>query len=164
MHLYLFFSVTHKNIRIGIDQQLWAVAPTVTRQHAKARRTRAENMPVGSAGLFYAADEQVFTTPFVVESEVEDRTVFDVWDGPWCLPFKIRPLGTTANVVTWREATITWPFVRNARNRGGLVTGLRTFAPIEVPRPEWNEMLVRFHLDPELYDDLFQDSDRVARP
>ena len=50
------------------------------------------SMRAGSAGLFYASDIQMFTTPFVVESEPEDQTILNVWEDRWYLPFKFARL------------------------------------------------------------------------
>ena len=74
-------------------------------------------MSVGSPGLFYCSDTQIFTTPFVVESEPEDCSISNVWENTWYLPFTIRPLGDLANSVSWNRATVNWPFLRDSDNR-----------------------------------------------
>src|SRR5437867_2238728 len=82
-------SVSLKNIEIGIERGMWAVA-NIEEPYATARRTRAQHMPVGAAGLFYCSRPKVFTVPFRVESRPEDRTIDGVWDERWYLPFSIR--------------------------------------------------------------------------
>ena len=154
MNVYIFSSTSLENIRRGIENCLWAVPP-MEEPHAASRRTRAADMRPGSAGLFYCSDPQVFTTPFIIESSAENRSVSDVWEHTWHLPFKIRPLGELRNRVTWHHATAAWRFVRDADNRGGLVTAARAFAPENLLRHEWDEMLKELGLNPEEYEDIF---------
>lgn len=91
----------------------------------------------------------------MVESEPEDRSVSGVWEHTWYLPFAIRPIGDLSNSVKWSQAALNWPFLRDESNRGGLVTAARVFAPIYVPRSEWDDILTELRLDPEEFEDLF---------
>ena len=154
MEIYVFASTSLENIRRGIANCLWAVPP-MEGPLAAARRTRADDMPLGAAGLFYCSEPQIFTTPFIVESEPQDRIVSDVWELAWQLPFKIRPIGDMKKMVSLNHAALTWPFVRDTDNRGGLLTGARAFAPIRILRHEWDEILKQLGVEPEEYEELW---------
>ena len=156
MQLYIFPSTSIKNIELGIENNCWAVAP-LDEPYETARRTRAADMRTGSAGLFYCSErrDQVFTTPFITESEPEDRAVTQPWADTWYLPFKIRPLSDLSRKVSWLHACKTWPFVRDSENRGGLVTPARAFAPEWIPRSEWDSILTELGVDPEAFEDLW---------
>ncbi len=115
-------------------------------------------MAVGSAGLFYCSDpqNQIFTTPFIVESQPADRAVSDIWQDTWYLPFKIRPIGQLTRSITWLHARNAWPFIRDTENPGGLVTAVRVFAPIRLHhRHEWDSILTNLGVDPETFEDFW---------
>jgi hypothetical protein len=161
MDIYIFASKTIENIRRGIEHRLWAV-PDIDEPYRTGRRTRASQMPKGSVGLFYSSEprQKAFTTPFLTDSKPEDRSVSEPWDDIWYLPFKIRPLGELAHRVTWTQAKLRWPFVRDAPNRGGLVAGTRAFAPEFIPRSEWDDILHELGVDPEEFDEIRSESSR----
>src|SRR6266567_6203428 len=105
MQLYIFPSTSIKNIELGIENKCWAVAP-LDEPYETARRTRAAEMKRGSPGLFYCSEprNQVFTTPFIIESEPEDCAVTQPWADTWYLPFKFRPLSDLSRRVSWLDA------------------------------------------------------------
>jgi hypothetical protein len=156
MRLFIFSSTSLDNIRQGIESKCWAVGPMDGSQEG-ARRTRAKEMLVGSAGLFYCSDprNKVFCVPFVVESQPEDRAISNIWDETWYLPFKIRPIGDLTRQVTWQHACNSWSFMRDSSNPGGQVAPIRVFAPLLVQRHEWDKILTQFGVDPEIYEDLW---------
>jgi len=159
MNVYIFPSLTMRNIHIGVERKMWAVAP-ISEPHATARRTRALNMPLGIAGLFYCSEDgfKCFTVPFIVESEPLDKAVPDVWPETWYLPFRIRPLGSIQHRVTLAHARATWPILHGAENPTWVLTlsGAMAFASTFFPRAEWDIVLEQLHLDPEQLEDVFQ--------
>ena len=122
--------------------------------HDEARQTRAAAMPIPSAGLFYCSQprSKCFTTPFVVESAPQDRQVSDIWNGTWFLPFKIRAIGDPSITVSWARACKSWPFLRDHENRGSLVTPARAFAPVWIPRDEWDLVLDELGVEPDSFE------------
>lgn len=158
MDVYIFPSLTMANIHIGIERQMWAVAP-IGEPHATARRTRADKMPIGAAGLFYCSQDhcQCFTVPFVIESEPEDRAIPDVWSETWYLPFRIRPLGSIQHRVTLAHARATWPKLRGGAHPTHVLTlsGAMAFASTFFPHTEWDLILEQLHLNPEDFEDVF---------
>lgn len=121
----------------------------------QARWTRAQQMPVGAPGFFYCSDVQIFTVPFIVDSEPENTSVSNIWEHTWYVPFSIRPIGELSKFIPLRKASLTWPFVRDSGNVGGLLTAARAFASIYMPRTEWDDILADLGVDPEQYEDDF---------
>ena len=156
MDVYIFPSITMRNIHIGIERKMWAVAP-MGEPHATARRTRSLDMPIGAAGLFYCSEYQLFTVPFVVESEPLDTSVPDVWSETWYLPFRIRPIGSIQHRVTLTHAHATWPILHNAPNAAWVINlgPAMAFASTFFPRAHWDLILEQFNLDPEQLEDVF---------
>jgi hypothetical protein len=156
MRLYIFSSTSLDNIRKGIESNWWAVGSMEGPQE-RARRKRATDMAIGSAGLFYCSDprNKVFCSPFVVESQPEDRSISNIWEHTWYLPFKIRPIGELTRQVTWQHARNSWSFIRDSDNPGGEVAPIRVFSPILVRRHEWDEILTQLGVDPEAHENLW---------
>jgi hypothetical protein len=148
LNLFCFASRDAENIRLGIAARKWAVA-TVSDSAMKSRIGRAKKyFKVGSRGLLYCNPTQSFTTPFVVESEVDPfGVVTDIWSTPWVLPFSIRPLGDLSRQVSSEIARLRWPFV-DARwpASGGIsaamnITGVTVFSPVPISEGDWRLIL-----------------------
>lgn len=94
--LYVFSSATLTNIWAGVGARQWAVSQRDESQ-MKGLITKAQDMTVGSLGVFYCTEVQSLTTPFLVYSQPHSTDlVADVWPQTdrWVLPFQIHPLGT----------------------------------------------------------------------
>jgi hypothetical protein len=156
MDIYIFPSMSLRNIYIGIQQGMWAVAP-IDEPYASARLTRSHDMPEGAAGLFYCSNPQVFTTPFRIESRAEDSPITGVWDETWFLPFRIRPLGDLSHQITLTHAKATWPKLEGVPNVTEVLnlSGAMAFTKTWFPRRNWDIILEQLHIDPEQFEDLF---------
>ena len=152
MDLFCFASRNTRNIELGIENKLWAVATLTNQQSMKARTTKAmKYLHPGARGILYCNPTQSFTTPFVVRSNADpDRVVTDVWPEAWCLPFEIEPLGDLSRQVTREAAAQSWPVVqrRMAKNqgRGGIsaamnITGTTVFVPVDIDEENWGVIL-----------------------
>lgn len=141
MELYCFASATETNIWAGIGAELWAVAPSSNDSFMQGRRTKAAKMPVGSLGLLYCNRTSSFTTPFVVLSQPDPVGVIkDVWPEEWCLPFKIRPLGSPAKQIPGTAANNLWPVLIAATSNTTAtmnLTGTTVFVPKEISPKDW---------------------------
>jgi len=153
MDLFCFASRTERNIRIGIENRLWAVSTLLNQQTMAARRTRARlYFREGACGLLYCNPTHSFTTPFVALSKADpDRVVTEVWPEPWCLPFDIEPLGNLSKQIAAEDAKERWPILqqRLARinARGGVsaamnMTGTTVFARVPISTQDW-ELILR---------------------
>ena len=78
MQVYIFSSTATLHLQIAFERRLWAVR-AIDGRHYAARRTKAFNLPIGAAGLFYVSARSAFTMPFIVESVPEEREIRDVW-------------------------------------------------------------------------------------
>jgi len=156
MNIYIFPSVSLSNIEIGVNLGMWAVAP-IGEPHATARMTRSRSMSVPSAGLFYCSNPGVFTVPFRIESQPEDRPVHDVWRETWYLPFRIRCIGSLSNQITLNYATLTWPVFEGGGHPTHVLnlSGAMVFAPTWIPRINWDLILEQLKIDPDDYEELF---------
>ncbi|HEX5219789.1 MAG TPA: hypothetical protein VFZ59_09500 [Verrucomicrobiae bacterium] len=158
MDLYVFPSVSLRNIQIGVDRKMWAVAP-IGEPYASLRAARSRAMPIGAAGLFYcSAHPEFFTAPFLVESQPEDRPIDGVWDERRFLPFAIRPLGDPSRLVTLAHAYKTWQRLKEVE----IVTDAINLGPATAfdstwfPRVDWDLILEQMHINSEEFEDLFQ--------
>lgn len=133
MLLFCFSSINRKNIGIGIEARLWAIANDSRPAKAKASR----HFRVGSLGILYCSEGHFFTTPFVATTAADlNRRVDDVWDAPWYLPFGIRPLGDLQRQVSKELAKVIW--------RADLiryVSPVTVFSPIEIDDADWRSIL-----------------------
>jgi hypothetical protein len=83
----------------------------------------------------------------VVSGADPSKTVANVWDGEWILPFGIVPLGTLARQLHMHEARALWPFLRNLSERHTSVatamnlTGTTTFVPVKIQKEDWFRIL-----------------------
>ena len=118
----------------------------------RVRITKADRyFRPGDRGLLYCNPTHSFTTPFIVESRADpEAIVTDIWPEPWCLPFKINPLGSLARQLPAQEAATRWPVLeqRLAANhgRGGAsaalcFTGATVFTPVEITDSDWEIIL-----------------------
>jgi hypothetical protein len=114
LDIYVFPSNRIDNVRIGVENGIWAVpahSETMHRQYAK----KASSMPVGSHGVFYCSDIKALTVPFIVLSPVdEDAVVRDVWDGEFVLPFHICALGDGWHYIEKDSIDRALPSLRNS--------------------------------------------------
>jgi len=145
MDLFCFASRNERNIHLGIEHQLWAVASLSNVQSMAARVTKAgKYMQVGAYGLLYCNPRHAFTVPFIVRSKPDpDAVVNDVWPEPWRLPFKIETLGTLSRQMPADEAKRRWPFLQKRLGPSGGVsaamnlTGTTVFVPVEITPDDW---------------------------
>lgn len=156
MDVYVFSSASIENIQIGLDKKLWAVGPIdeVVRQ---ARVTRALDMPVGAAGLFYSSQRQIFTSPFRVESKPVDESVEGVWPERWHLPFSILPIGNLSTFIPINVAKGTWPLLEGIGNVTEVVNlgPVTAFSKTWFPRRNWDIILEQLKIDIDEFEDLF---------
>lgn len=141
MDLYCFASATETNIWAGIGAGLWAVASSPNDAFMQGRRTKAAKMQIGALGLLYCARTSSFTTPFVVLSQPDPiNIVTDVWPEEWCLPFKIRPLGSPAKQMAGAAAANHWPVLKTSTSNTTAtmnLTGTTVFVPKQVSVDDW---------------------------
>jgi hypothetical protein len=157
MDVYIFPSVSLKNIEIGVRHKTWAVA-RMDGPYEAMRLTRSRDMPIGAAGLFYcSADPKFFTVPFLVESRPEDRPVDGVWDERWFSPFSLRPIGDTRNQITLAHARNTWEKLKEVGNVTEAINlgPAMAFAKTWFPRHDWDLILEQLHINPEDFEELF---------
>lgn len=145
--LFCFACRNERNIEIGVQHQMWAVATLMNQSSMAARMTKAQKyLRRGAFGVLYCNPLHSFTTPFVVESEADlSRVVYDVWPEPWRLPFKIKTLGKLSRRLHKDEAAKRWPTLRerlSANSAGGVsaafnLTGTTTFVPVGITSEDW---------------------------
>lgn len=145
MELFCFASRNVKNISLGVQHQMWAVATLLNLGAMAARARKAEKyLYPGALGLLYCNPKHSFTTPFIVRSKADQgRIVTDIWPEPWCLPFNIEPLGDPSRMVLAKEAKERWPIVKDRLGpRGGVtaamnITGTTVFVPVTITPEDW---------------------------
>ena len=132
VQLFCFSSINRKNITVGIEARLWAVANVSPAAKGKARR----HFRKGSLGILYCSEGHFFTTPFIATSAADPgRRVDDVWDEPWYLPFGINPLGNLQKQMSKDLAKVIW--------RADLmryVSPVTVFSPIEIDDADWQSI------------------------
>jgi hypothetical protein len=146
MAIYVFTSTNLTNIWAGIGAGLWAVSKSEHAPTNSGRKTKAQNMKIGSFGILYCSKNHSLTTPFVVLSNPNpERIIEDVWDGTWVLPFRIHPLGTPNKLLPWDDAKSVLPSPRslNTTNLNTIVNVQATtvFSPSKLTEADW-EVLV----------------------
>src|ERR1051325_3064382 len=115
MEIFVFSSKNLTNIWAGIGARLWAVAQRDESASASGRRTKSQNLRVGSLGLLYCVETHSLTTPFIVYSKpVPDGVVGDVWPEKWVLPFQMFPLGTPERQISSSEAKSVLPIFKKS--------------------------------------------------
>jgi len=99
----------------------------------------------------------VFTTPFIVESRPEERTVAGVWDETCYLPFSIRPIGELKSQILFSHARLTWPLLKGVVEVSATLNlaPALAFTPTFIPRYNWDVILEQLNIDPEEYEELF---------
>jgi hypothetical protein len=152
MNLFCFASKDTRNIELGIEHQMWAVATLANQAAMAARVTKAcRYLHVGARGVLYCNPLQSFTTPFIVQPRVDPvKVVTDVWPQPWRLPFKIKTLGNLSRCLHKDDAPKHWPTlgirIGERHGRGGIsaafnITGTTVFVPVEIEDVDWNAIL-----------------------
>lgn len=148
MDLFCFASRNEENIKRGIAHKLWAVATLLNQQSMAARVTKAERyFRPNALGVLYCMPTKSFTAPFIVRSPADSIAVVnDIWPEPWCLPFKIEPLGDLSRQLPANEAEKRWPVLRKrlekTNGRGGVsaamnITGTTVFVPVPITEEDW---------------------------
>ena len=95
MDIFVFASKNLTNIWAGIGARLWAVSHRGDAVMELGRKTKSQNMRIGSFGILYCNETHALTTPFIVYSKPDlHLTVENVWPEKWVLPFRIFPLGS----------------------------------------------------------------------
>ena len=146
MNVFVFSSKTLTNIWAGIGAQMWAVADTENPTTFQGRLTKSKNMKIGSFGILYCMETHALTTPFIVYSAADSKSVIEnVWRGKWVLPFKIHPLGTPIRQLKARDAVKTLPiFKTRATNKFSKVfrvQAVTAFVPSEIQPEDWELLL-----------------------
>lgn len=145
MDIFCFASRNERNIQIGIERQLWAVATLANQSSMAARATKAKKyLRPGAFGVLYCNPLHSFTTPFVVDSVADpEQVVSDVWPEPWRLPFRIKTLGDFPRRLHKDEAAKRWPTLKKRLATRGSVsaafnfTGTTTFVPVDITAEDW---------------------------
>jgi hypothetical protein len=110
--------------------------------------TKAQEMTIGSLGVFYCAQVQALTTPFLVYSQPHStETVNDIWPEPerWVLPFAIHPLGTPRRRLPKDEAMSLLPTLK-ASGKTNITHALpipapTVFSPASLTSEDWAVLL-----------------------
>ncbi len=140
MDMFCFASRSERNIKIEIDNKLWAVAQPPDPSEVERHITKSWNLQPGSRGLLYCSETKVFTTPFICLSDVEHRDEEFVWrPEKFWLPFTIQPLGNLSKQVPAEIAKDVWPFLKGGLSR--VVSPVTVFARIQVAPAEWDLIL-----------------------
>lgn len=127
---------------------MWAVSQRDDAQ-MKGLITKAQEMTVGSLGVFYCTEVQSLTTPFLVYSQPHStELVTDVWPQTdrWVLPFKIHPLGTPRRLMHKDQAISLLPTLK-ASGKSNITHVLpipapTVFSPASLTSEDW-AMLVQ---------------------
>ena len=149
--LFCFASRNFENIKIGYEQNLWAVA-TVSDRAMKSRRTKAQKyMAIGDKAILYCNTIHSFSVPFEIKSEPSlYEIVRDVWPEAWEIPFGIEPLRRPEATLQHQEATRKWPFLTDLIRRTGSIsaalnmTDTTVFVPTYITRANCIEILESF--------------------
>ena len=145
--LYVFASETLTNIWAGIGARRWAVSQ---RDGAamKGLATKAQEMTIGSLGVFYCTQIQSLTTPFLVYSQPHStETVNDIWPEAerWVLPFAIHPLGTPRRRLSKDDAMSLLPTLRasgkNNISQALPIPPVTVFSPANLTGEDWAVLL-----------------------
>ena len=148
MEIFVFSSKNLTNMWAGIGARRWAVSQTEDSATSQGRRTKAQNMKIGSFGILYCTDTHALTTPFVVYSKVDpNRVVENVWPETWVLPFAIHPLGNPEHQLTSDEAKRILPiFTRSGATNFGRVfhvQAVTAFSPTTIEQEDWEILVSR---------------------
>jgi hypothetical protein len=152
MNLYIFGSVNLTNIWAGIGARRWAISVQQAENVSGAVR-KAADMQIGSLGIIYCSETQVFTTPFLVASKPDPAvTISDIWPEPWTLPFRVLPLGTPRKQLHKDHIKSTLPSLRHSTrqwNRLLLVTPTTVFVPSQIEPADWEALMIHLADDVE---------------
>ncbi len=146
MDVFAFASNNLTNIWAGIGARMWAVSILEESPTTQSRRTRSQNMKIGSLGILYCKETQSLTTPFIVYSKPDPKIeVSNIWPETWTLPFRIFPLGSPTLQLHKDEAKRILPIFKssNEANFGHTfhVQALTAFSPSAIGGDDW-ELLV----------------------
>ncbi len=148
MEIFTFASNNLTNIWAGIGARLWAVSHTENPTTAKVRKTKSQNMRVGSFGILHCNETQALTTPFIVYSKPDlNRVVANVWPEKWVLPFRIFPLGSPEWQMGKDEAKEILPVFKKSReaNFGNIfhVQAVTAFSATKIELEDWEVLMGR---------------------
>jgi hypothetical protein len=141
--IYGFASNSLTNIWAGIGSQLWAVGKAVDASYAKSRLTKAGKMPIGAFGILYCNETASYTTPFVVYSKPDPKSVIsNIWADPWVLPFGIKPLGNPNQSLTVAQMLKAIPKaaerkIKDPRKHFITVQGNFAFQASDITEDDW---------------------------
>jgi hypothetical protein len=111
MDIYAFSSGNLTNIWAAIGARKWAVS--LAQSQNSSIRTKSQNLPIGSFGLFYCVETKSLTTPFVIRSKPSKEDIIkNIWPEHWALPFNIIPFGTPNKQLHKDELANILPFLQ----------------------------------------------------
>jgi hypothetical protein len=146
MKLWIFSSVNRKNIEIGFENEMWAVAPHNLERQENAVTTRSFGMTPNSLGLLYCSGS--FYMPFYTKSAPDtERIVKDIWPEPWRLPFDIEPMADPHRAgfpLKW--AYDTWRLRRPLHGKTPIWI-VAAFQPVEITRQQWRAIRSDFGIE-----------------
>ena len=152
MELFVFSSKNLTNIWAGIGARLWAVAKSDVASFSAGRKTKSQNMRVGSFGILYCVETKSLTTPFIVyfKPSVSD-TINNVWPEEWILPFKMLPLGTPNQQLSIDDAKNILPILAQAANKNWTqvfhVQATTAFSASVVGQNDWEILVGRLAVE-----------------
>jgi hypothetical protein len=148
IEIFVFASKNLTNIWAGIGAHLWAVSQSENAATAQGRRTKAQNMRIGSFGILYCNDTHSLTTPFIVYSKADvDRVIDNVWPEKWVLPFQIFPLGSPQRQLSSDEAKHVLPVFQTSGETHFAkifhVQAVTAFSPTRIGLDDWEILISR---------------------
>ncbi len=152
MEVFVFASKNLTNIWAGIGARLWAVSHGGDAVMELGRKTKSQNMRIGSFGILSCNETHALTTPFIVYSKPDlHLTVENVWSEKWVLPFRIFPLGSPRWQLDKDEAKRVLPIFKRtgATNFGKIfhVQALTAFSPTKIEQEDWELLISRLAIE-----------------
>jgi hypothetical protein len=148
LDIYVFPSKTIENVRIGVNEGLWAVPVPTEARMKRQFATKALAMPIGAHGVFYCSGRVgSLTVPFIVMSRPDSkRIVRDVWNGAFFLPFRICPLGGSERWVRKSDVDRLLPTFRASEFKWHKLLRFRpneVFLPSSLSSRDWEVLVQR---------------------
>jgi hypothetical protein len=145
--LFIFPSSTLRNIYLGIQAGMWAVAQTDPKRRRELT-TKSRRMAEGSRGVFWSTEGHFFSAPFIVSSSPDpQREESNVWPGTWILPFRIHALGTLRKRLSKADSWLALEFLKSQPRTNithvARLNALVSFVPNEVPEHDWEVLVTR---------------------
>lgn len=153
MKLSTFACRNLKDIQLGINNYTWAVV----KSREKAKRTNAKNVKIGNHGIFYCTEKQSLTTPFIFLSiPDQNKTIMNIWNGEYILPFRIYPLGNTSKLFHSNHVKQDLSFLDNKSNIIFKMKAMGTmlFKPVEITENDWSILVKNLAYDEKLLDNI----------